>query len=278
MIIYIEDDFNLDKIADSGQCFRWEKTGEAAYRIPFRDKCLYIEAAGGNAYDVSCTQQEFQNIWYDYFDLGTDYRMIRGRIDEQKDPFLYQAAEREKGIRILQQDSWEMLISFIISQNKNIPAIRRSIALLAAACGNECSDSKGVSYYAFPRPEAVLGLDSDQLRACSLGYRCKYVQAAAEFVSEGKINFEELQKADDKRAIEVLTEIYGVGIKVASCIALFGMHHLNAFPRDVWVKRILENEYPNGYPFSDYDPYNGVYQQYMFAYYRNIKTLRETRS
>ena len=102
--------------------------------------------------------------------------------------------------------------------------------------------------------------------------------SASIFVSEGKINFEELQKADDKRAIEVLTEIYGVGVKVASCIALFGMHHLNAFPRDVWMKRILENEYPNGYPFSDYAPYNGVYQQYMFAYYRNVKTLRETRS
>ena len=102
--------------------------------------------------------------------------------------------------------------------------------------------------------------------------------SASIFVSEGKINFEELQKADDKRAIEVLTEIYGVGVKVASCIALFGMHHLNAFPRDVWMKRILENEYPNGYPFADYAPYNGVYQQYMFAYYRNVKTLRETRS
>ena len=270
MIVYIEDDFNLDKIADSGQCFRWEKISEAAYRIPYRGRCLYIEALEENAYDVSCTQEEFQDIWYQYFDLGTDYRAIRAKTDMQKDSFLYQASEYEKGIRILKQDPWEMLISFIISQNKNIPAIQRSVALLAAACGEKHFDEKGVSYYTFPEPEAVLRLDTDQLRECSLGYRCKYVRAAAESASAGKLDFEALEKTDDETAIGTLTKIYGVGIKVASCVVLFGLHHLNAFPRDVWMKRILENEYPNGYPYQEYAPYNGVYQQYMFAYYRNV--------
>ena len=224
MIVQIIDDFDMAKIAESGQCFRWTRVDGGSYRV----------IAGG-----ACV------------------------------PFLWQAAESEKGIRILRQDPWEMLVTFIISQNRNIPAIKRSVELLSESCGEMKRDPRGVSYYAFPSPEAVAALSGESLNECRLGYRCKYVHAAAESVLSGKIDLEQLLTADEKSTIEALTGLFGVGVKVANCVSLFGLHHVDAFPVDVWIKRILEQEYPKGYPYESYSPYNGIYQQYMFAHYRH---------
>ncbi len=268
MITAIQDDFDLDKIAQSGQCFRWEKTDEKAYRIPAGGRCLYIRDLGEGRFELDCTQDEYDAFWEDYFDLKEDYRRIRRRIDPGEDPFLWEASESEKGIRILRQDAWEMLISFIISQNKNIPAIVRSVDLLTRSCGELRTDRRGNSYYTFPGPAALAAFSGDGLKRCSLGYRCAYVHAAAAAVTEGRFDPEELRRADEESTIDALTGLYGVGIKVASCVSLFGLHHMDAFPKDVWMKRILEQEYPGGYPYEAYSPYNGVYQQYMFAFYR----------
>ena len=176
--------------------------------------------------------------------------------------------EHEKGIRIVRQDPWEMLITFIISQNKNIPAIRKSVEKLAEMCGEERVDQSGAAYFAFPTPDALAGLREEQLRECGLGYRCRYVREAAAAVADGCLDLLSLKFQDEYTAMMAQTGLTGVGKKVASCVSLFGLHHLNAFPIDVWIKRILEEQYPNGYPFEEYSPYNGVYQQYMFEYYR----------
>ena len=269
MIIHVSDDFDLDKIADSGQCFRWEKMDQGNYRILAGKSCLYIRKLNEDRYELQCPQEEYLSIWQKYFDMNESYRDIRLRIDPMADPFLRQAAECEKGIRILRQDPWEMLVSFIISQNKNIPAIRKSIELLAECCGEKKTDVRGLSYYAFPDPAAVADLTQDKLMACKLGYRWKYVHAAAEAAAAGSLDLDRLTKVDEAVALEMLTGLYGVGIKVASCVALFGLHHIDAFPVDVWMKRILTEQYPDGYPYEKYKPYNGIYQQYMFAYYRH---------
>ncbi len=268
MIIQIDDDFNPGKIADSGQCFRWEKQG-LGWRILAGKSCLYLTSLGDNRYELDCTPEEYDSFWRDYFDLRENYESIRSQIDPKEDPFLWQAAEHERGIRILQQDPWEMLITFIISQNRNIPAIRRSVQLLAERCGEKRVDSKGAEYYAFPGPEAVAQLTEQDLAGCRLGYRCRYVHAAAEAVTGGKIDLNSLKEADDAAAMDALTGLFGVGVKVASCVLLFGLHHTDAFPIDVWMKRVLAEQYPTGYPYEKYSPYNGIYQQYMFAYYRN---------
>ena len=299
MITQILDDFDLEKIAESGQCFRWEKIDGAIenvscspvnkqeaekrkkitditshpciYRILAGNSCLYITAldAGQGLYELDCSEEDFSNFWHRYFDLGENYRCIRERIDRAQDPFLWEAAEQEKGIRILRQDPWEMLITFIISQNKNIPGIRRCVESLARSCGKMKTDSRGIPYYSFPTPQQLASLSEEALADCRLGYRSKYVKAAAEAVLTEKINLEEMIPADEKTAIASLTALYGVGVKVANCVSLFGLHHMDAFPIDVWVKRILSQEYPNGYPREQYSPYNGIYQQYMFAYYRH---------
>ncbi|MDO5133911.1 MAG: DNA glycosylase [Eubacteriales bacterium] len=278
MIIQIFDDFDLDKIAGSGQCFRWTKKDEHTYRIIAGKACLYISGPDHGRYNLECGEEEYAGFWEDYFDLKEDYRAIRGQIDPEQDPFLWQAAEREKGIRILRQDPWEMLITFIISQNRNIPAIRRSVELLAESCGEAEIDSRGAGYYAFPEPDALAALSENDLLACKLGYRWKYVRAAADAVSEGALDLDNLASADAQSAMTALTALFGVGVKVASCVSLFGLHHTDAFPVDVWMKRVLAQEYPEGYPYAKYSPYNGIFQQYMFACYRDAAFHHERSS
>ena len=273
MQIRIEDDLDLKKIAESGQCFRWTGSCPGTYQIIARDKCLRIKALGDSLFDMECPEEEYTSFWFNYLDLGESYEGIRQRICRERDEFLYRAAEYEKGIRILNQDPWEMLITFIISQNKNIPAIRRSVEKLAEMCGMEITTGAGEKYYAFPTPDALAELREEQLKTCGLGYRCRYVKEAAEAVADGRLDLISLKESDEETAMLALNRLTGVGKKVASCVLLFGLHHLDSFPIDVWVKRILEEQYPKGYPFEEYSPYNGVYQQYMFAYYRNSRVF-----
>ena len=115
-------------------------------------------------------------------------------------------------------------------------------------------------------------MSDEALAACRLGYRCRYVKAAAADVAEGKLDLDSLRDAPEEETIKGLMSVCGVGVKVANCISLFGLHHIDAFPIDVWIRRILDNEYPSGYPKERYSPYNGIYQQYMFYYYRNFIT------
>ena len=272
MQITVEDDLDLKKISESGQCFRWTEISPDEYQIIASDRCVRIKALGENYFELNCAEDDFKNFWFDYLDLGESYSQIRRRISREKDDFLYHAVEHEKGIRILRQDPWEMLITFIISQNKNIPAIRKTVEKLAEMCGEERVDQSGAVYCAFPTPDALAGLREEQLRECGLGYRCRYVREAAAAVAGGRLDLTSLKLQDEDTAMRALTDLTGVGKKVASCVSLFGLHHLNSFPIDVWIKRILEEQYPNGYPFAEYSPYNGVYQQYMFDYYRRGTT------
>lgn len=267
--LQITDDFDLEKIADSGQCFRWQRTGPDSYCIPYGRHCLNIARIAEERYCLDCSEEEYFSLWHPYFDLDTDYREIRSRICPDEDPFLYCAAEAQMGVRILRQDPWEVTVSFIISQNRNIPAIRRSVELLCQAAGEALPDGNGGVFYSFPFPQSILELGESGLNRCALGYRAKYVRAAALAAESGKLDLPALAAAAPEEALGKLMELYGVGLKVASCIALYGLHHTDAFPVDTWIRRILQNEYPAGYPFERYSPYNGIYQQYMFAYYRS---------
>ena len=265
MRIETEDDFDLRKIAESGQCFRWENIGAEEYRIPFRDKCLRIAHIGANSFELDCSEEEFSSIWQKYFDLEENYAGIRSRIDPTEDPYLFQASEKGKGIRILRQDLWETLVSFIISQNRSIPVIRRSVEMLCRTAGKRRKDRKGEEYYAFPAPEAVASLSDDELMDCRLGYRCSYVRAAAEYALSRDYNPERLERSADDEVLAELTGIRGVGIKVANCVALFALHRTDLFPVDTRIRRVLEKAYPEGFPAEKYSPWCGVYQQYLYA-------------
>lgn len=268
-------ELDLGKIAESGQCFRWQRLGEAYYRIPHGGDCLYIRREGPGRFDLDCDEAAFEALWRPYFDLDTDYAAINGAISPRDDPFLCAAMEDQRGVRVLRQDLWEMLVTSIITQNRNIPAIRRSVELLSQLGGSPMTDRAGREYHAFPTPGQLLDMGG-ALGACKLGYREAYVRRAAEAVCEGALDLEGLRRMPDEACRRALVGLYGVGDKVAACVMLFGMHRLNAFPRDVWMNRVLAERYPTGYPFERYAPNNGVYQQYLFAYYRSLDGVGKT--
>ncbi|MDD6684567.1 MAG: DNA glycosylase [Lachnospiraceae bacterium] len=283
--IELEDDLDLNKIADSGQCFRWKRLDDRYYRITAFGRVLYLREKE-NILQASCTEEEFWKIWGGYLDFPTCYRQIRKRIPEE-DRFLTAAADYGKGIRILRQDPFETLITFILSQRKNIPAIQSCVEKLCRVAGDFLGNFDGEDVFSFPTEEQLLRLRcrkcGDQLcswkekgeESCSLGYRMPYIRETVRQWTElagadgQKGPRESLQKLSDENLLNRLMEFKGVGVKVASCTALFGFHRLDFFPVDVWIGRVLKEQYPEGFDRSLYAPFAGVIQQYMFYYYRS---------
>ncbi|MBQ8093187.1 MAG: hypothetical protein IJ242_06385 [Clostridia bacterium] len=274
MILNISDDFDLSRIAGSGQCFRWQRQSDESYRIIHGQECLYIRQTGAEQYELDCSEDAFSRIWHAYFDLDTRYAQIRARIDSMTDPYLAEASEAEKGIRILRQDPWEMVISFIISQNRSIPMICQSIEALCRLSGDARQDQRGCLFYTFPVPARIAALSEAELTGpCRLGYRWRYVQSVSRMAASGELNLKEIDSQPDDEARRLLMSLYGVGEKVADCILLFGFHRLNTLPVDVWMKRVFREHYISGYDVTKHSPYNGVYQQYLFAHSRNSSIL-----
>ena len=264
------DDFDLRKIAESGQCFRWTALPDSGYRIVAGSHFVHIHPKESGVFTLDCAEED-RAYWENYFDLAVNYAAIRKMISETEDPFLYKTSQYGAGIRILRQDPFETLISFLISQRKSIPAIRTSIERLCRASGPRLGTGQDSDdeIYGFPDPEALASLSPEVLTECGLGYRVKYVAAAARAAADGELCFQELSSLPDEELTRRLLSIYGSGIKVSSCIQLFAFHRLNSFPEDVWIKRVLAEQYPSGFPFEKYNPYNGVMQQYLFYYYRS---------
>ena len=263
-------DLDLRQIIDSGQSFRIEQTSEEEFVLIAMGRRLKISQKG-QEFTFDCTQQEFDEIWESYFDLDTDYAMIRDSVDE-KDTYLRTAMEAGYGVRVLRQDIWEMIVTFLISQNNNITRIKKSVDLLCRTAGTEKIAEDGVKYRLFPTAEEIAGIGPEALATLGLGYRDKYIERMAAEVNSGRFNPEELKKMEYSEAHRKLTDQYGIGKKVADCICLFGLHHVDAFPIDTHVKKILEQHYPQGFPFERYKGYAGILQQYMFYY--NLYTLK----
>lgn len=273
MQITLTDDFDLEKMADSGQCFRWRPLPDGGYRIiAFRRAVTAWQE--GHRLTLDCPAEAYQSIWRRYFDMATNYAAIRGRIDPG-DAYLQTAASLGRGIRILRQDPWETLVTFIISQRKSIPAIRSCVEKLCAVAGDPIGVVAGEPLYAFPSPAQVLALDCRKAGggrcsfqaagagSCSLGYRMPYVRAAAQWMMAQDAAV--LDALDDAALETALMQVKGVGVKVAACVMLFGFHRMNAFPVDVWVKRALTDGYgEGGFDPARYAPCAGVMQQYLF--------------
>ncbi len=263
MIKHIKN-MDLRQIAKSGQCFRMTMTGENSARVIAGGKVLDIKKEEGSRFDLSCDEAGYKAFWENYFDMSADYSLYIDAIDE-KDSFLTEAAAYGSGIRILRQEPFETLISFIISQRKNIPAIQSSVEKICRVCGTKISDD----IYSFPTPEALAGLSEDELGCCSLGYRVPYVREAARRVASGEIDLDGLNKLSDDELYNKLLSFRGVGKKVANCVMLFGYHRIAAFPVDVWIQRVEETYYGGRFPVEKYPGFAGVLQQYMFFYGRN---------
>ena len=256
--------FDLKQIEESGQCFRMKMTDDSHAVVVARGKILEIRHVTGDTFEFDCSGEDFDNIWYDYFDLGTDYEAFISTIPK-KDLFLQKAAQAGRGIRILRQDPFETLITFIISQRKSIPAIKTSVERLCRICGNLITDG----IYAFPEAGALADLSESDLSSCALGYRAPYVRNAAEMVCRGGFDLSAASQLEDKALLERLKTLKGVGDKVANCVMLFAYHRTGAFPVDVWISRIVDEYYQGHFPLDRYEGYAGIMQQYMF-YYRKF--------
>ena len=236
MRVTIEDDFDLDKIIDSGQCFRPRRTDNGTYIFVTGEYKIEISDLTDRTgkkknlvtqLEVSCTSKEWENIWRYYFDLDMNYRKIRKSIPKD-DKYLQNAADHGAGIRILWQDKFEMLISFIISQRKSIPAIRTSVERIVDLYGRNGF---------FPKAADMLGATEEELRSCGLGYRVPYIRAAVEAVAHNEVDLEMLDELPDEELFEKLKSFAGVGDKVANCVALFAYHRTGRAPVDTLLFR-----------------------------------------
>ncbi len=272
MVTITNEDLDIIKIADSGQCFRLNKLNDDYYILIAKNKLLKIKL-NNNGATFFCSEDEYEKVWHDYFDMSANYSHFRSSVDK-KDEFLHKAAQYSKGIRILKQDAFEMLITFIISQRKNIPAIKKSVELLCIACNNKIENDSGIDAYAFPSAKDIAKLSEQTLKECSLGYRAKYIAAAAEMVQSGNLNLKEINNCTNEDLFNALISVPGVGEKVANCVMLFGFYRLNGFPKDVWINRIIDNIYGGEFNTNTYLGYEGVIQQYMFYYGRSEECLK----
>lgn len=264
MQISIPDDFDLSKIARSGQCFRVKEFEGGWFRFVTGREVLYIRQRSAGCFEVSCPEETWQRVWVPYFDLSRDYSAIQ-TIIPKSDTYMQLAAREGRGIRILRQDPWEMLVTFIISQRKSIPAIQQAVELLAERFG-ETIVTPYETVHTFPTATQLADAETGELAACKLGYRVPYIQDAVAKVLAGQMDLAALASLPDGELFEALKTIRGVGDKVANCICLFSYGRTGAAPVDTWIHKIIAREYGGHNPFPAYGTYAGILQQFAFYY------------
>lgn len=253
------------KTFECGQCFRWNMNAGGEYVGVAGGKAAKVITQGNEVY-IKTTAEDLDSFWSDYFDLSLDYESIRKSFHAGE--YLERCAEFGAGIRILHQDRWEALCSFIISQCNNIPRIKKIVETLCREFGS-VTELDGERFYTFPPAERLAGLEESDLSPLRCGYRAAYIISAARDVASGRVDLDALARADTATAAKTLMSISGVGKKVANCAVLFGLGHMEAFPIDVWMKRALSEHFPPGFDPKTLGQYAGLAQQYIFYYARS---------
>lgn len=264
------NELDLSKTFDCGQCFRWNRVGQNTWCGIVNDIKYFFKQEFINDENIiatSATLAEWERFFINYFNLDVDYS--EKYIIPEGDTFGKDAERIGKGIRILRQDPWETLVSFIISQQNNIPKIKSTIEKLVYGAGNPINmkiNGGDKSGKRFPTPDNILSTPTSTLQQAGLGYRVPYIIAAAEAIKLKTVDLKALydDNVSTKEAIDELMQIKGVGPKVANCVALFGLHKMDSFPMDVWMKRVANRHYNGNIDPTVYGEYAGLVQQYMF--------------
>ena len=280
--------FDVNKVFDCGQSFRFDRVTDSVHEVEFAG------VAHGKYISIACDEhdiliyntdpEEYDRIWKAFLGLDRSYEEINESILSLSDNVtLKDAVQKADGIRILRQNPWEAICSFIISQNNNIPRIKKLITSLCLACGDKLDTSAMAGhvadlhlsteghFFTFPPPERVLDLGISGLAELKMGFRAKYIYDAAQKISGGEINFDYLETADLEGGISHLCSVKGIGPKVACCAILFGFGKLDAFPVDVWIKKATEKYFSADFTPSMLGEYAGVAQQYLFYYERYLQ-------
>lgn len=253
---------NIELCLFCGQAFRWKKNADGSFHGVVSGKVTDIEQTKDKIIFKNTSEEDFLSLWLDYFDLKSDYVSITDKF--RCDEHLAAALDEYYGIRILHQEPWEALCSFIISQNNNIPRISGIIDRLCESFGEKINDSD----YSFPCYEKLKDLSESDLSPLRAGFRNKYIIDAAKKMSSGEVSAEKIKNSSIEQARQELMKIKGVGPKVAECTLLYGFKRKEAFPIDVWVKKIMSEMYPAGLPDCTKNV-EGIAQQYLFHYRRN---------
>ncbi len=263
--------FSVYKTFDCGQAFRFDPDGgENRFSgIAFGKKVTFSQISDGIIEIENSTAEEFEHVWRKYLSLDMDYELcdktILDAMPTDADRAKMSAMiDSGRGIRILRQDPFEALISFIISQNNNIPRIKKIISALCEKYGENG---------AFPTAKALLDAGEDGIFALKTGFRAGYIYDACRKIESGEVVLDEISACDDyEKCTEILCRIKGVGPKVSSCVLLFGFNKTEAFPIDVWMKRSLATHFPRGFDPNPLGKYAGIAQQYMFYHERWINS------
>ncbi len=273
-------DFNLEQTLECGQCFHFVKLGDEEYGLTAYGKLLHIKQVGDELIFYNTSGEDFEKIWKKYFDLDRDYSSIKDKLLE-KDDKLKDAIERMDGVRILNQDFFETLISFIISQNKQIPHIKKIVADISEKYGKYAGNINGVDFYTFPSVGELKKAAVEDLLELKTGFRAPYIADAVDKVNDNIIKEDYLRELNVDDCCEELCRIKGVGNKVANCVMLFSLGKREAFPVDVWIKRIMENLYFDSHDTpkdviaelakEKFGDLGGYAQQYLFYYGKTIK-------
>lgn len=267
-------DFDPKHIFECGQAFRWTLEEDKSYTIVAYNRVLNIKKEDKDIIFTDTNMEDFENIWFRYFDLGRDYGLIKRELS--KDPILEEAIRFGQGLRILNQEPFETIISFIISANNQIPRIKSSVDLIAKNYGNRINNI----HYAFPKVEVLSKADPNDLREiCKVGYRDVMIVEASKMIFNEAINLNEIDKLSREDSKKLLMDLPGVGPKVADCILLFAFDKDDAFPVDRWVKRVMEHFYIKkdtkekeigAYGDKLFGSLSGYAQQYLFYYAREL--------
>lgn len=266
-----KEQLNIEKIAESGQCFSWHKREDGSFSISTNGRYMEMRQDGDTIYS---SEPIFEGtFWYHYFSIDEHVQ-----LKKYNDTFLNEAIKFGEGIRILKQPLWETVISFIISQRKNIPAIQDSIFRFSQRFGEirvcDGLDRDGIWYYTFPTYDKLKNISIEDLQGLGLGYRDEYILHATQNWEQIE---EQLRNATTKEEVyQILTSMFGVGKKVANCVLLFAdwFHYLDVCPIDVWMQKVIDRKYNGIVPEWMNDTYAGLFQQFVFYYVRkNPHTL-----
>ncbi|QAT39294.1 DNA glycosylase [Clostridium sp. JN-9] len=275
--------FELPHVFDCGQCFRWNMQANGSYIGVALGRVIEVEKKENDLYIYNTSMKEFNELWINYFDLNRDYSAVKETLS--KDPLLQKAVDFGYGIRLLQQDEFELTVSFIISSNNRIPMIKRAIENISKKWGSEII-YKGEKYYTFPTIQSLKNASLEDLQNCGVGFRARYIADTVEKIYESnkeeykQFDLKTIKKLDDDDCHKALQNFMGIGPKVADCIMLFSMEKYTAFPVDVWVKKAMIYFYMapdvslkkiRDFGRDKFRELSGFAQQYLFYYARENK-------
>lgn len=272
-------DFKLKHIFECGQCFRWIKNDDKSYTGVIKDRVINVSQVNDIVTFKDCSEEDYVDFIEEYFDMKRDYSIIKDKL-RKMDSDLEAAVEFGEGIRILNQDPFEMIITFILSSNNRIPMIMRAVNGLSEKFGDYIENIEGKKYYMFPSANRLADAEISELRLSGVGFRDKYVGKTSTIISNNPKFIDDLVDMDYINAFKELQKLSGIGPKVADCIALFSLKKTQAFPVDTWVKKVMEYFYIKEdssfkiikeYADNNYGDIAGFAQQYLFYYARENK-------